>query len=50
MKMSRIAAMVAPYPSISEVNKRVAGAYFTPRLFESPRVKQIVGLVQRWLP
>jgi len=50
MKMSRIAAMVAPYPTISEVNKRVAGAYFTPRLFESPRVKQIVGLVQRWLP
>ena len=32
MKMSKIAAMVAPYPTIAEVNKRAAGAYFTPRL------------------
>ncbi len=50
MKMSAIAAMVAPYPTISEINKRAAGAYFSPRLFDSPKVKRIVGLVQRWLP
>ncbi|WP_375230022.1 dihydrolipoyl dehydrogenase family protein [Roseobacter sp. S98] len=50
MKMSQIAAMVAPYPTISEVNKRAAGAYFSPRLFENPTVKRIVGLVQRWIP
>lgn len=50
MKMSQIAAMVAPYPTLGEVNKRAAGAYFSPRLFESPRVKQVVGLVQRFLP
>ncbi|WP_323778325.1 dihydrolipoyl dehydrogenase family protein [Leisingera sp.] len=50
LKMSQIAAMVAPYPSISEVNKRVAGAYFTPRLFESSLVKRAVRLVQRWIP
>ena len=50
MKMSAIANTVLPYPTISEVNKRAAGAYFSPRLFESDTVKKVVGLVQRWLP
>ncbi len=50
MKMGQIAAMVAPYPTIGEINKRVAGAYFSPRLFESKMVKRVVGAVQRWLP
>jgi pyruvate/2-oxoglutarate dehydrogenase complex dihydrolipoamide dehydrogenase (E3) component len=50
MKMSQIAAMVAPYPTIGEINKRAAGAYFSPRLFESDMVKRVVGLVQRFIP
>ncbi|KUF12483.1 dihydrolipoyl dehydrogenase family protein [Pseudoponticoccus marisrubri] len=50
LKMSTISGMVAPYPTISELNKRVAGAYFTPRLFENDLVKKVVRLVQRWLP
>ncbi|MDA5095467.1 FAD-dependent oxidoreductase [Aliiroseovarius sp. KMU-50] len=50
LKMSQIAAMVAPYPTMGEVSKRAAGAYFSPRLFDSPRVKRVVGFVQRWLP
>ena len=50
MKMSQIAAMVAPYPTIGEVNKRAAGAYFAPRLFESIMVKRVVRLVQRFIP
>ncbi|QBF30161.1 NAD(P)/FAD-dependent oxidoreductase [Thalassococcus sp. S3] len=50
MKMSQIAAMVAPYPTIGEINKRAAGAYFSPRLFDNPTVKRVVGLVQKWLP
>ena len=50
MKMSQIAAMVAPYPTIGEINKRAAGAYFTPRLFESDLVKRLVGFVQRYVP
>ncbi len=36
MKMSQIAAMVAPYPTMGEINKRAAGAYFSPRLFDNP--------------
>lgn len=50
MKMSQIAAMVAPYPTIGEINKRVAGAYFSPRLFESDLVKKVVGFVQKYVP
>ncbi|CUH77540.1 Mercuric reductase [Tritonibacter multivorans] len=50
LKMGQIAGMVAPYPTIAELNKRVAGAYFTPRLFESDRVKRVVRFVQKWLP
>lgn len=50
LKMSAIAGAVLPYPTLGEINKRVAGAYFSPRLFDSPLVKRIVGLVQRWVP
>jgi pyruvate/2-oxoglutarate dehydrogenase complex dihydrolipoamide dehydrogenase (E3) component len=50
MKMSAIANTVLPYPTVSEVNKRAAGAYFSPRLFDNPTVKRVVGFVQRWLP
>ncbi|WP_416914567.1 MAG: dihydrolipoyl dehydrogenase family protein [Roseicyclus sp.] len=47
LKMSAIAGMISPYPTLGEINKRAAGAYFSPRLFESPMVKRIVRLVQR---
>jgi pyruvate/2-oxoglutarate dehydrogenase complex dihydrolipoamide dehydrogenase (E3) component len=50
LKMKHVAGMVAPYPTLGEINKRAAGAYFSPRLFDSAMVKQVVGLVQRWLP
>ncbi|AZV76719.1 dihydrolipoamide dehydrogenase [Parasedimentitalea marina] len=50
LKMSQIAAMVSPYPTIGEINKRVAGAYFSPRLFDSQFVKRAVRSVQRWIP
>ena len=50
MKMKQVAAMVAPYPTLGEINKRAAGAYFSPRLFDSAGVKRFVGLVQRYLP
>jgi pyruvate/2-oxoglutarate dehydrogenase complex dihydrolipoamide dehydrogenase (E3) component len=50
LKLGQIAGMVAPYPTMGEITKRAAGAYFTPRLFENPRLKTMVGLVQKWLP
>ncbi|MBS1301466.1 FAD-dependent oxidoreductase [Loktanella sp. SALINAS62] len=50
LKMTAISNTVLPYPTYNEVNKRAAGAYFTPKLFESGTVKAAVRLVQRWLP
>ena len=50
LKMSAIAGMVLPYPTLGEINKRAAGTYFSPRLFESNMVKTIVRWVQRLLP
>lgn len=50
MKMGQVAAMVAPYPTIGEINKRAAGAYFSPRLFDNQKVKRVVRFVQKWIP
>jgi pyruvate/2-oxoglutarate dehydrogenase complex dihydrolipoamide dehydrogenase (E3) component len=50
LKMSAVAAMVAPYPTLGEVSKRAAGAYFSPKLFENPMLKRLVRVVQRWVP
>ena len=50
LKLSAIAGMVAPYPTLGEVSKRAAGAYFGPKLFESAALKRLVRLVQRWFP
>ena len=38
------------YPTLGEINKRAAGAYFSSRLFDNPVIGQVVGAVQRWLP
>ncbi len=50
MKLSAIAGTVLPYPTLNEINKRAASAYFTPKLFDSKTVKRVVGFVQRWIP
>ncbi|MDR9395446.1 dihydrolipoyl dehydrogenase family protein [Roseovarius sp. SYSU LYC5161] len=50
MKMKQVAGMVSPYPTVGEISKRAAGAFFAPKLFESAAVKRVVGLIQRWLP
>jgi pyruvate/2-oxoglutarate dehydrogenase complex dihydrolipoamide dehydrogenase (E3) component len=50
IKLSAIAGMVAPYPTIAEISKRAAGSYFTPRLFDNVMVKRVVKVVQKLLP
>jgi pyruvate/2-oxoglutarate dehydrogenase complex dihydrolipoamide dehydrogenase (E3) component len=50
LKMSAVAGAVLPYPTLGEVNKRAAGAYFSPKLFGNPWVRRFVGLVQRYVP
>lgn len=49
LPLSAIAGMIMPYPTLSEISKRAAGAYYTPRLF-SDRVRMVVRFIQRWLP
>lgn len=46
LKASDMAGVIAPYPTLGEVSKRVAGAYYTPALF-SDRTKRVVGLMQK---
>ncbi|MFN3578273.1 MAG: FAD-dependent oxidoreductase, partial [Tabrizicola sp.] len=50
LKLSAIAGMIAPYPTLGEVSKRAAGAYFSPKLFENPGLKRLVRFIQRWVP
>lgn len=47
MKISAIASMIAPYPTLAEINKRAAAAYFTPKLFNN-RTRKIVKFLQNF--
>jgi len=46
MTMRDIAGIIAPYPTLSEISKRAAGAYFAPSLF-SERTRGLVRFMQR---
>lgn len=39
VKLSTLAAAIHPYPTIGEINKRVAGTYLSPKIF-SPKVQK----------
>lgn len=39
VKLSTLAAAIHPYPTLVEINKRVAGTYFSPKIF-SPAIKK----------
>lgn len=41
LKVSALAGMIAPYPTLGEVNKRAAGSFYTAALF-SPKVRRLV--------
>lgn len=47
LKIGAIAKMMIPYPTLGEINKRGAGSFFTPLLFNE-RVKKIVRFLLRW--
>lgn len=46
LEMGALAGIVAPYPTLSEISKRAAGAYLAPKLFR-PFTRGLVGLLQR---
>jgi pyruvate/2-oxoglutarate dehydrogenase complex dihydrolipoamide dehydrogenase (E3) component len=46
LPLSAMASVVAPYPTLSEVSKRAAGSYFSPRLF-GERTRWLVRLLAK---
>lgn len=50
LKIGALASYIAPYPTLGEVNKRLAGSYYAPRLFDNPRVKTFVRFLLRCAP
>ena len=50
LNLSKASSMITPYPTLSDINKKLIGAYFTPRLFDNPKIKSFVKLVQRLVP
>lgn len=47
MKIGAMASMIAPYPTLAEANKRVAGSFYTEKLF-SNGTKRLVRFLMRW--
>lgn len=46
LKVGAVAQYISPYPTFGEISKRLAGSYYTPKLF-SPRMRRIVRLLAR---
>ncbi|WP_417810505.1 dihydrolipoyl dehydrogenase family protein [Thalassospira alkalitolerans] len=47
MKIGAVAGMIAPYPTLGEISKRVAGAWYTPSLF-SEKTRKIVRFLLKF--
>ncbi|WP_119679266.1 dihydrolipoyl dehydrogenase family protein [Indioceanicola profundi] len=47
LKLNAFTSMIAPYPTLGEVNKRAAGAFFTPKLF-SAGSRRLVSFLSRF--
>ncbi len=46
LKIGAMASMIAPYPTLAEVNKRIAGSFYTDKLF-SAGTKKVVRALMR---
>lgn len=46
LKIGAFANMIAPYPTMGEISKRAASAYYTPSLF-SDRTRKMTGLLRK---
>ncbi|MDH5411804.1 MAG: dihydrolipoamide dehydrogenase, partial [Alphaproteobacteria bacterium] len=47
LKISAMASVIAPYPTLGEISKRAAGSFYTPSLF-SERTRKIVRFLARF--
>jgi len=48
LKISAMASSIAPYPTLNDINKRIAGSFYVEKIF-SRRMKSIVGFLVKWL-
>jgi len=46
MKISALASIVSPYPTLSEINKRAAITFYLPSL-SSPMIRRVIGLARK---
>lgn len=47
LKLTAITSSIAPYPTMSDISKRVAGSFYTDKIF-SPLMKAIVRFLMKW--
>lgn len=47
LKIGAMASMIAPYPTLAEVNKRIAGSFYTEKLF-STATRRLVRILLRF--
>jgi hypothetical protein len=45
-KIGAVTGMIAPYPTLGEISKRAAGAWYTPSLF-SDKTRRMVRFLQK---
>ena len=48
LKLSKVTGMIAPYPTRGEINKRLAGQWYAPRLFSNP-ARWLVSVLKRFV-
>ncbi len=49
LKIKHFANLIIPYPTRSEINKKIAGQFYMPMLYSS-RIKKIINFLMQWLP
>ncbi len=47
LKIRAFTSLIAPYPTMGEISKRVASSFYTPTLF-SPRTRRLVALLSKF--
>ena len=47
LKLGSVAGMIAPYPTLGEVNKRAAGSFYTSFIF-GPKIKRLVRFLSHF--
>ena len=47
LKIGAMAGYISPYPTLGEVNKRVAGSFYTEKLFHNNKLKRLVRFLMK---